>query len=216
MATIAHTDFSTSFRTSQSAHQQSNTFSYADSPLTQLPTIDFQFDDLRRRMSEFTTKFDAYIERGRKQVLAERNEFRARLSELNGRPLLTLFPPYRSQSFPQDHATMSAEIITNNPNRRTKINHHPNHNPTVQPLPTHHPPHARSHREIRNPHPNQYLRVPRLRTTRSTRKTPIRNKHDKISDRTQEGRAGRLRSSIRVAGLSEWARIAVLGDVSGV
>lgn len=90
-ATMQSHDFSTSFRTSQSTHQQNNTstFSYADSPLTQLPTIDFQFDDLRRRMSEFTSKFDAYIERGRKQVLAERNEFRARLSELNG----TFDPP---------------------------------------------------------------------------------------------------------------------------
>lgn len=84
-AMTAPTDFSASFRTSQSAHHQNTaTFSYADSPLTQLPNVDFQFDDLRRRMADFTTKFDAYIERGRKQVLAERNEFRARLSELNG------------------------------------------------------------------------------------------------------------------------------------
>jgi kinetochore protein Spc25, fungi type len=58
--------------------------SYSDSPLTQLPAVDFNFDELRRRMADFTTKFDAFIERGRKRVLEERNEFRARLGELSG------------------------------------------------------------------------------------------------------------------------------------
>lgn len=74
------------FRASQSdfrTSQQHPSFSYSESPLTQLPTPDFNFDDLRRRMNDFTQKFDAYIERGRKQVLAERNTFRARLSELS-------------------------------------------------------------------------------------------------------------------------------------
>lgn len=52
--------------------------------MTQLPQPDFNFDDLRRRMTDFSTKFDAYLERGRRQVLSERNSFRARLSELNG------------------------------------------------------------------------------------------------------------------------------------
>ena len=60
--------------------------SYSDSPLTQLPSIDFNFDDLRKRMADFTVKFDAFIERGRKRVLEERNEFRARLGELHGKP----------------------------------------------------------------------------------------------------------------------------------
>lgn len=77
----------TSFRASQSdfrtSQNQNTSFSYSESPLTQLPTPDFNFDDLRRRMNDFSTKFDVYIERGRKQVLAERNTFRARLSELN-------------------------------------------------------------------------------------------------------------------------------------
>lgn len=59
--------------------------SYSDCPLTQLPTVDFKFDDLRRRMAEFSVKFDAFIERGRKRVLEERNEFRARLGELHGK-----------------------------------------------------------------------------------------------------------------------------------
>lgn len=53
-------------------------------PLTQLPNVDFNFDDLRQRMSAFTVKFDAFIERGRKRVLEERNEFRERLGELAG------------------------------------------------------------------------------------------------------------------------------------
>lgn len=96
MAATSVLNFSTSqtdFRASQS-HQHQNataTFSYSDSPLTQLPTVDFNLDDLRRRMSEFTAKFDAYIERGRKRVLEERNDFRARLSELNGK-YITLPP----------------------------------------------------------------------------------------------------------------------------
>lgn len=59
--------------------------SYSESPLTQLPSVDFNLDDLRKRMAEFTVKFDAFIERGRKRVLEERNEFRARLGELNGK-----------------------------------------------------------------------------------------------------------------------------------
>ncbi|KAF7508743.1 hypothetical protein GJ744_008990 [Endocarpon pusillum] len=51
-------------------------------PLTQLPNVDFNFEELRQRMSAFTVKFDAFIERGRKRVLEERNEFRERLGEL--------------------------------------------------------------------------------------------------------------------------------------
>ncbi|KIW95523.1 uncharacterized protein Z519_04108 [Cladophialophora bantiana CBS 173.52] len=70
-----------SFRASQS--QMATPMSYSDSPLTQLPAVDFNFDDLRKRMADFTIKFDAFIERGRKRVLEERNEFRARLGELN-------------------------------------------------------------------------------------------------------------------------------------
>ncbi|KIV88808.1 hypothetical protein PV10_08450 [Exophiala mesophila] len=69
-----------SFRASQS---QNAPFSYSDNPLTQLPTVDFNFEDLRRRMADFTVKFDAFIEQGRKRVLQERNEFRARLGELS-------------------------------------------------------------------------------------------------------------------------------------
>jgi hypothetical protein len=46
--------------------------------------VDLNFEDLRQRMSAFTAKFDAFIEKGRKRVLEERNSFRGRLGELNG------------------------------------------------------------------------------------------------------------------------------------
>ncbi|KAI1905739.1 kinetochore-associated Ndc80 complex subunit spc25 [Ophidiomyces ophidiicola] len=56
----------------------------ADAPsmADQLPALNFGFEDLRARMAQFTTKFDAFIERGRKQVLEERNQFRVNLAEL--------------------------------------------------------------------------------------------------------------------------------------
>lgn len=50
----------------------------------QLPNINFGFDELRERMAKFTTKFDAYIEQGRKRVLEERNQFRMDVAELQG------------------------------------------------------------------------------------------------------------------------------------
>ncbi|KAL1957897.1 hypothetical protein VTO42DRAFT_5462 [Malbranchea cinnamomea] len=56
----------------------------ADAPsmADQLPNVNFGFEDLRARMAQFTAKFDAFIERGRKQVLEERNQFHANLAEL--------------------------------------------------------------------------------------------------------------------------------------
>ncbi|KAJ5622822.1 kinetochore protein spc25 [Penicillium lividum] len=56
----------------------------ADAPsmADSLPSINFGFDDLRNRMAQFTVKFDAFIERGRKQVLEERNQFHINLAEL--------------------------------------------------------------------------------------------------------------------------------------
>ena len=50
-----------------------------------LPSVDFGFEDLKARMSQFTARFDEFIERGRKRVLEERNEFRVRSMELEGR-----------------------------------------------------------------------------------------------------------------------------------
>ncbi|KAJ6036054.1 kinetochore protein spc25 [Penicillium herquei] len=56
----------------------------ADAPsmADSLPNINFGFEDLRNRMAHFTAKFDAFIERGRKQVLEERNQFHINLAEL--------------------------------------------------------------------------------------------------------------------------------------
>lgn len=73
------------FRTSSHGTTAAASCSYSGDLVMQLPQVEFNFEDLRRRMAEFTTKFDAFIENGRKQVLRERNEFRARLGELHGR-----------------------------------------------------------------------------------------------------------------------------------
>ena len=65
----------------------------ADAPSMsdQLPSINFGFDELRSRMAQFTVKFDAIIEAGRKRVLEERNQFRVNMTELQGlRPVLSL------------------------------------------------------------------------------------------------------------------------------
>lgn len=58
----------------------------ADAPsmADSLPSINFGFEDLRNRMAQFTAKFDAFIERGRKRVLEERNQFHINLAELQG------------------------------------------------------------------------------------------------------------------------------------
>ncbi len=56
----------------------------APSMAEKLPSINFGFDDLRERMAQFTAKFDAFIEQGRKRVLEERNQFRMNVAELQG------------------------------------------------------------------------------------------------------------------------------------
>lgn len=58
-----------------------------------LPSIDFGFDDLRDRMAKFTAKFDAFIEKGRKRVLEERNQFRMNVAELQGTAPLPIKTP---------------------------------------------------------------------------------------------------------------------------
>ena len=55
-----------------------------------LPSINFGFEDLRNRMAQFTTKFDAFIEQGRKQVLEERNRFRINLADLQGETYISI------------------------------------------------------------------------------------------------------------------------------
>ena len=63
----------------------------------QLPSINFGFDDLRSRMNQFTTRFDAFIENGRRRVLEERNQFRMNVAELHG-TLDTLHNDHHKQS----------------------------------------------------------------------------------------------------------------------
>lgn len=50
-----------------------------------LPVIDFNFEDLRQRMQQFTQRFDDFIERSKKRVLEERNAFRMNVADLAGR-----------------------------------------------------------------------------------------------------------------------------------
>lgn len=74
--------------------------SSADAPsmADSLPSINFGFEELRNRMNQFTAKFDAFIEKGRKQVLEERNQFHINLAELQGMSHLYLLLPYRVHS----------------------------------------------------------------------------------------------------------------------
>ncbi|KAF2816440.1 uncharacterized protein BDZ99DRAFT_485052 [Mytilinidion resinicola] len=48
----------------------------------QLPSINFGFEELRLRMAQFTARFDDFIDKGRKRVLEERNNFRMNVAEL--------------------------------------------------------------------------------------------------------------------------------------
>lgn len=71
-----------------------------------LPTINFGFDELRSRMNTFTQRFDDFIERGRKRVLEERNQFRMSVAQVQGKQkpqttrnnLLTPIPPKTAQA----------------------------------------------------------------------------------------------------------------------
>lgn len=56
---------------------------HAPSMAETLPSINFGFDTLRERMAKFTSRFDAFIEQGRKRVLEERNQFRVSAVELS-------------------------------------------------------------------------------------------------------------------------------------
>lgn len=73
--------FGSSFSGSQ-AQYGANIPSMADT----LPSVDFNFNDLRERMAQFTVRFDDFIERGRKRVLEERNKFRMSIAEVEGKP----------------------------------------------------------------------------------------------------------------------------------
>lgn len=56
----------------------------APSVADSLPSINFGFDELRDRMARFTARFDDFIEKGRKRVLEERNQFAVTVAELQG------------------------------------------------------------------------------------------------------------------------------------
>jgi kinetochore protein Spc25 len=78
MATLFEPTFSTS------AMRPPLTSASAPNMADSLPSINFGFDELRDRMAKFTTRFDNFIEAGRKRVLEERNQFRMNVAELQG------------------------------------------------------------------------------------------------------------------------------------
>lgn len=51
------------------------------SPALQLPSVDFGFDELKEQMNRFTIRFDEFIEKGRKRLLMEKNEFARNVAE---------------------------------------------------------------------------------------------------------------------------------------
>jgi kinetochore protein Spc25 len=73
----------TTFETPFSASMRASTHD-APSMADQLPSINFGFDDLRSRMNQFTARFDDFIEKGRRRVLEERNQFRMNVAEVQG------------------------------------------------------------------------------------------------------------------------------------
>lgn len=108
MATIFEPAFSTS--TIRPPLSSANAPSMADT----LPSINFGFDDLRNRMAQFTTRFDDFIDRGRKRVLEERNQFRINLVELQGTrnpPPLPLLPPPQGKQLLQPRSKRSEQKI---------------------------------------------------------------------------------------------------------
>jgi kinetochore protein Spc25, fungi type len=74
----------TTFEPSLSASMMRAASHDAPSMADQLPSINFGFDDLRSRMNQFTARFDDFIEKGRKRVLEERNQFRMNVAEAQG------------------------------------------------------------------------------------------------------------------------------------
>jgi kinetochore protein Spc25 len=73
----------TTFDTTLSASMRASSHD-APSMADQLPSINFGFDDLRSRMNQFTARFDDFIEKGRRRVLEERNQFRMNVAEVQG------------------------------------------------------------------------------------------------------------------------------------
>jgi len=87
-----------SFEPSLSTSAMRPPFSADASVADSLPNINFGFEDLRARMASFTVRFDEFIEKGRKRVLEERNQFRMNVAELQGTPSVSLaldIPPMK-------------------------------------------------------------------------------------------------------------------------
>lgn len=51
---------------------------------TTLPQVNFGFDELKDRMARFTVNFDEFIDKGRKRIEDERNEFAKNVVEDKG------------------------------------------------------------------------------------------------------------------------------------
>lgn len=85
-AVAKHHKMAMAFESSLSASSMRPPLSSAAAPsmVDALPNINFGFEDLRNRMAQFTVRFDAFIEKGRKRVLEERNQFRINMAELEG------------------------------------------------------------------------------------------------------------------------------------
>ena len=49
-----------------------------------LPQINFGFEELKDRMAKFTVRFDDFIEKGRRRILEERNQFAKTIVEDKG------------------------------------------------------------------------------------------------------------------------------------
>ncbi len=86
LSTMMASESSLSASTTRAPLSSTHPPSMADS----LPSINFGFDELRDRMARFTARFDDFIEKGRKRVLEERNQFRMNVAELQGTYIYTL------------------------------------------------------------------------------------------------------------------------------
>lgn len=75
---------SSAFESSLSASINRQSLMATPSVADTLPNANFGFDELRDRMNKFSSRFDVFIEQGRKRVLEERNEFRMNIAELQG------------------------------------------------------------------------------------------------------------------------------------
>ncbi len=82
------------FESSLSTSAMRPPLSSADAPsmADSLPSVNFGFDELRERMNRFTVRFDEFIDKGRKRVLEDRNQFRMNIAELMGPPSLCQQP----------------------------------------------------------------------------------------------------------------------------